>query len=338
MKHRINRREALAGAASIYALTLAPLQSLRAAGADGPVAKARNFLGALGPDEAGSARFEFGGATHRAWNFMGTGVKPGLLVERMSAEQKDAADALLRQVLSSAGYNKMRLVMATQDVMRELGQGPRSRNSERFSLSVFGEPAAERIWGLRIEGHHLSLNWTLKGEEIVSVTPSSFSVIPQSIPIGARKGTIVLEAEEFLARRLIGDLSGTQKDRAVISERAAGNVRALSGWEDRFKEKQGVAAAELTSAQRDLLWELIETTAVAPWPQPFADAQRQRVRSGDQAAVHFAWEGGLKRGEMFYYRVHGDSFTLELASVFGDPEHLHASFQDPERTFGKHIV
>jgi len=338
MAFPIQRRSLLKGAAATAMLSAIPQSRLLAAPVGGPLAATRAFLETLDPDGVGETRFAFGGRTHRSWNFMGTRVKPGLLLERMTDPQKDAADAMLRTVLSRSGHDKMRLVMETQDVMREMGRRPRSRNAERFSIAVFGEPSESGVWGLRIEGHHLSLNWTLNGDEIVSVTPSSFSVIPQSIPVGEYQGKIVLEAEEFLARRLIDDLPSSARNRAVLSEQSPGNVLALAGREDRFSRREGIAAADLKSAQQDLLWELIETTAVEPWPSPVADAQRSRIRQGDPSAVHFAWEGGLRRGEMFYYRIHGETFTLELASVFGDPEHLHASFQDPERTFGQHVT
>jgi hypothetical protein len=338
MSFPIARRVLLTGAAASATLSCMPKLALSAVSANGPLSEAGAFLRTLNQDSLSEARFEFGGQTHRYWNFMGTSVKPGLLIERMSEDQKNAADRMLRSLLSASGYDKMRLVMETQNVMRDLGRPPSSRNSERFSVAVFGEPSEEKLWGVRIEGHHLSLNWTLRGNGIVSVTPSSFSVIPQNVPIGKLKGKVVLEAEESLARRLVNDLAGSKQQQAVIAGRAPGNVRALAGSEDRFGQKQGLAAADMLAAQQDLLWELIETTAVAPWPGAVAEAQRKRIREGDPSAVHLAWEGGLRRGEMFYYRIHGDTFTLELATVLGDPEHLHASFQDPDRTFGKHVT
>lgn len=58
-----------------------------------------------------------------------------------------------------------------------------------------------QLWGLRIEGHYLSLSWTMVGADIVAITPASVSVIPQNIPIGERKGTVVLDREEGLGRR-----------------------------------------------------------------------------------------------------------------------------------------
>lgn len=333
-----DRRDVLAGAGSLAAMTLLPYPTFASTGTATPLNAVQSFLKTLSSDNLSKTRFNFGGDTHRFWNFMGTSLKPGFPIENMSKEQKDAADILLRSLLSRSGYDKMRLVMETQDIMRELGRGSRARNSERFSIAVFGEPQDNKAWGLRIEGHHLSLNWTFKGNEIVAITPSSFSIIPQNIPIGPRKGTLVLDAEETMARRLMSDLTGNKKERAYIAERPPGNVLALAGREERFKEKQGIAAADLSSAQLDLLWELVETTAVKPWPKTVSEKQVQRIREGDKASVHFAWAGGLKRGEMFYYRIHGDTFTLELTSVFGDSEHLHATFHDPERTFGKHVL
>ncbi|MEM7021826.1 MAG: DUF3500 domain-containing protein [Pseudomonadota bacterium] len=331
-----DRRTVLAAVGS-SALAIGAMKAGITLAATGPSPAAANFLAMLEPAEAEAARFDFGDTTHRRWNFMGTRVKPGLLLERMSADQKAAAEVLLRTLLSEAGYAKIRLIMATQDVMRELGRGPSDRNSERFSIAVFGTPGPD-LWGVRIEGHHLSLSWTLSGDRIVAITPASFSVIPQHITVGELRGTVVLEREEGLGRRLIGDLAGGKRERALFAERSPGNVLAMAGEEDRFTAKQGIAAAELVDAQRDLLWELIETTTVEPWPTPIADQQRIRIREGDPEAVHFAWAGGREPGEMFYYRIHGDTFVLEFASVFRDPEHLHAVYHDPQRTLGRHMT
>lgn len=333
----IDRRAILGGLGStglVAGLNL-PIPA-RSAGS-GSLNRARDFLEAL-PDAAlRLARFSFDDPVRESWNFMGTSVKPGLPIEQMNDDQKAAVDALLRHLLSDHGHQKARLIMACQDVMRSLGRGSAARNSERFSIAVFGEPVVDQLWGLRIEGHHLSLSWTMLGDNIVAITPASFSVIPQNIPIGDRKGTVVLDREEGLGRRLIGDLIGAKRENAIVDESPLGNVLAQAGQEGRFVEKVGLPMSDLSSVQQDLLWELIEVTTVEPWPAPIAEAQQRRIREGDPASVHFAWAGGLAPGEMFYYRIHGDSFVLEFTSVFDDPEHLHAIFHDPERTLGRHV-
>lgn len=325
---------ALGGAAFTHGL-LTP--RIADAAADGPLSAAGNFLGSLSPDGGKRARFAFDDDVRRRWNFMGTAVKPGLPLEQMSTAEKDKASVLLQTLLSPQGYDKARMIMACQDVMRELGDGPADRNSERFSIALFGDPAPDRIWALRIEGHHLSLSWTLRGNDLMAITPASFSVIPQNIPVGARKGTVVLDQEEMLGRKLINDLTGSKRREAIFSDSLPGNVLAQAGKEDRFTMKEGIAVADLATAQQDLLWQLIETTTVEPWPPHIAELQQTRIREGDAASVHFAWAGSLNPGEMFYYRIHGDTFVLEFTSVFGNPEHLHAIYHDPERTLGRHL-
>ena len=332
-----DRRTVLAGlGAATLANGLLQPRTAKAATA-GPLAAAADFLGKLSPEGVARARFAFGDDVHRHWNFMGTGVKPGLPLELMRAAEKDAASTLLQILLSPHGYDKARMIMLCQDVMRDLGNGPADRNSERFSIAIFGEPAADRVWGVRIEGHHLSLSWTLLGDDLAAITPASFSVIPQHIPVGDRKGTVVLDQEETLGRTLINDLTGSKRAAAIFADSLPGNVLAQAGKEDRFTTKEGIAVADLTTAQQDLLWELIEATTVLPWPSPVAERQRQRIKEGDPASVHFAWAGSFNPGEMFYYRIHGDSFVLEFTSVFGNPEHLHAIYHDPERTLGRHL-
>ena len=327
---------AQAGAATI-ASSLLPKMALAAASPSGLQAAATDFLNSLDAQRTKATRFEFGGRAHKNWNFMGTYVKPGLPLERMTKAQKQAGYNLLSKALSKQGYEKLRLIMKTQDIMREMGDGPSDRNSERFSIALFGTPGSQDLWGFRIEGHHISLSWTLKGDEIVALTPASFSVIPQHIPIGNLKGTVVLDAEETLARKLITDLNGAKLRNAIFAESKPGNVLAQAGREDMFKTYRGLPVAEMATAQQDLLWQLIETTTVDPWPTALKENQRKRIREGDREKVHFAWAGGKRPGDMFYYRLHGEKFVLELTNVFGNPEHLHAIYHDPERTLGKHV-
>ncbi|MEL6965554.1 MAG: DUF3500 domain-containing protein, partial [Pseudomonadota bacterium] len=284
MKGAIDRRTTIAtiGSAALIAGLNFPTTVIGAD--DGPLNRARRYLKTLPDTSARLTRFSFDDATRASWNFMGTGIKPGLPIEQMNDEQKTAVDALLRSLLSGDGYEKARLIMACQDVMRDLGRGSASRNSERFSIALFGEPKADQRWGLRIEGHHLSLSWTMVGDEIVAITPASFSVIPQNIPIGELRGTVVLDREEGLGRRLIGDLTGARREQAIFSEQPPGNVLAQAGKEERFIDKVGIPASDLSAAQHDLLWELIEITTVEPWPSKVAMTQRHRIREGDAAS------------------------------------------------------
>ena len=63
--------------------------------------------------------------------------------------------------------------MSLENILGELeNNGPNVRNPEWYFVSVFGTPAKTGKWGWRIEGHHLSLNFTLDGGKVIASTPN----------------------------------------------------------------------------------------------------------------------------------------------------------------------
>lgn len=297
-------------------------------------AAASAWLALLDPDATAQARFAYDDPLRRRWNFMGPSAKPGFRLEQMDEAQREAAWALIGTALGESGQDKARNVMLLQDVLRELGDPPASRNSGRFALAVFGTPAAVGRWGWRLEGHHLSLSFSLADDRIVGVTPSSFSSNPNTVPSGPYRGLVTLDDELALARRLYADLSPAKARAALIDERPWRNIQALAGREDRFTTPAGLPAAELTTAQEELLWRLVEAYAASHLTAPLAEAQRQRIRTGDRGAVHLAWAGPNRDGEALYYRLHGPRFVIELASVDPRALHLHTVYHDLERHLG----
>jgi hypothetical protein len=257
------------------------------------LAASRKFLAVLEPEKRRAASFEFNGREWRGWNYFGVGgfIKPGLRLEQMSAAQKAAAWDVVAAVMSKSGTEKTRMIMLLQDVMVEGGQGVGQRSSERFSFSFFGTPAETGTWGFRLEGHHLTQSVTVRDGQIVSVTPSSFSAIPNRVSYGRHKGLVALKEEEALARRLLTDLSPRLQARARVADYTPSNIMSYAGQERANAQKTGLPAAEFTSAQRDLIWQLVEVFSVDYLSPTLGATQKQRVRMGDREAVHFAWYG-----------------------------------------------
>ncbi len=332
------RRSVMAAGLALTATVAAPAWA--ASDEPGPrtLERAQAFLRSLEPEREGEARFAFDDPVRRRWNFMGPAPKPGLRLESMTPAQKEAAFALVATVLGPEGLEKARTIMHLQDVLRAMGDGPRSRNAERFSVALFGTPSETGLWGWRLEGHHLSLSVTLEGDRVVSVTPSSFSSNPNTVPIGPTAGLTTLVEEELLARRLLRDLAPDLRARAVIRERAFGNILAVAGREDRFHEREGVALASLHPAQVDLLLRLADVYAADHLVPSLAAEQQARVREGDTAGIHLAWAGSDRPGEMCYYRLHGDTFVIEFASLRNQPLHLHTIRHDTRRNLGDHAA
>jgi hypothetical protein len=332
------RRVVLAGTALIGTAALPGAISAAEAGlgsAADLLAATRKFLASLDPDKQKAATFAWNGPEWRGWNYFGSAgfIKPGLRLEQMNAAQKAAAWDVLGTLFSPAGVEKTRNVMTLQDVLAASGNGTGQRSSERFSFAVYGTPAEAGAWGFRLEGHHLTQSISVRDGRIVAVTPSSFSALPNRITSGKHAGLITLRDEEALARGLVGDLGN--KPRVRQSDTPLYNIMSYAGRERANGQKIGIAAADLTAAQRDLLWQLVETYAVEHLTPALAAAQKARVRTGDREAVHFAWYGANTPEKAFGYRVIGDGFVIEMGSVDAEAQHLHTIYHDLNNVLGR---
>ncbi len=300
-------------------------------------ARASAFLSTLEAPQAQAARFDLDDPTRIAWSFMlGSRRAPGLALEQMSPAQKDAALALLATGLSARGIEKAEHIMLQQDILRdEWGKGAADRNRERFSVMIFGTPSADAPWAWRWEGHHLSLSFTLVGDEIVSVTPSAFSSEPNTVPSGPHEGLVVLTEEEALARTLFTDLTDAQRGLALVNPNSPGNILTTNGRETRYDgDTRGLPLAEMTATQRDLTLRLIEVYTWEPYAGTLGASVRQRTEAGIDS-TRFIWAGADLSGSI-YYRLHSDTFLIEFATLRNQPQHLHAVYQDVERTLGRH--
>ena len=337
----LDRRSIIAAGAALLGTAALPRAAAAADEGLAPAAdllgQVRGFLSGLEPDKRKAASFAWNGSEWRGWNYFGaTGyIKPGLRLEQMTAAQKETAWGVLGAVWSPAGVAKAKNVMLLQDILAASGNGAGQRSSERFSLAVFGTPGETGAWGFRCEGHHLTQSVAVRDNRIVAVTPTSFSALPNRVKSGPHTGLNTLRDEEGLARRLMADLPPKLQGRARIGDSTPYNILSYAGRERSNAKKVGLAAAELTSAQRDLLWKMVELYAVDHFPSHLSAAQRARVQAGDRQAVHFAWYAGNTPETAFGYRVIGDGFVIEMASVDTEAQHLHTVYHDLGNVLGR---
>lgn len=340
----MSRRRLLSTGAALGVAGLAPAWAPARAAADTAPLGARmrelagSWIAALDGDQRPRALFGFDDRGRRRWNYMrGSAVSEGLPLERMRPAQKDAARDLLAAGLSADGLATAENIMLQQDILRdEWGKGSADRNRERFSLIVFGAPSATAPWGWRFEGHHLTLSFTLSGDEIVSQTPKAFASEPNTVPSGPHKGLVVLE-NEALGRALFADLAPARRRDALLAERSFGNILAHPGREDATGAPAGVALGDLTEPQADLARRLVALYTSDHLAGPAAEAQRARIAAEDDAAIRFGWAGPNDPGRSCYYRLRGESFVIEFATLPRQPQHHHTIVHDLARNFGDHL-
>src|SRR5437868_9308683 len=162
---------------------------------------AKNFLNSLTPDQRAKATYKFEDDQRFDWHFIPKPRK-GLPLREMTTFQTKLAHALLAAGLSQHGYIKAVSIMSLEDVLKQMEAGKASapgRDPEGYFFTVFGEPSSNGVWGYRVEGHHVSQNYTVLAGKVVDA-PSFFGSNPAEIKDGPRKGMRVLAGEEDLAR------------------------------------------------------------------------------------------------------------------------------------------
>lgn len=345
----------LALTAAVAAATL-PLAwaALGPAGA-GPSmqAAATAWLDTLDAAQRGRASRPFADPTRVGWHFVPKNDRKGVSLRDMTPPQEAAALLLVRAALSEAGFEKTRSIMRLDDLLRVL-EGAKARNvrdPKRYFLTLFGTPAATGSWGLSVEGHHLSLNFTVRDGVLVDSTPQFLganpAIVKTTFPGLPPSGHRVLAAEETLAFELVRSLDERQRARAVIAAEPPAEIRAAGAAQPPAEPPAGIPFAQLAPAQQSLLRRLVETYC-GVMPVEVAGERLRLIDEGGSAAggavhhgwdeVHFAWLGALEPGIGHAYRVEGPSFLIEFVNVQPDAEgnpanHVHCIWRDKTGDF-----
>jgi len=297
---------------------------------------ANRFLAALDDNQRGKASFPFDTDERMNWHFIPKERK-GLPLREMTAFQKHLASALLAAGLSQTGYIKAVTIMSLEDVLKvmERDSGER-RNPEKYYFSLFGTPTDSGTWGYRVEGHHLSQNYTVVHGEVVD-GPSFFGCNPAEIREGSRKGLRTLAREDDLGIELIRSLDEQQQKVAIVEPiayreilTAASRKAAVAG------QPSGLSAAKMNAKQFDALMALMEEYA-RNVPGEVGDRRMAQINKAAQN-IYFAWAGGINPSDPRYYRVQTPSFLIEFDDTQDNANHIHAVWRDFSGDFGEDLL
>ena len=311
-------------------------------------AAANKFLSTLSPDHKKAATFPFDSAEREHWGFVPTEIfsRNGLTMGAMSDTERAAAHDLLKSGLSQKGYLTATSIMQLEDVLKAIedaGGGDAAagrrmeRNPVKYFVSVFGTPSATGSWGWRVEGHHVSLNFTVVNGALGASTPQFFGSNPAEVMSGPKKGLRILKDEEDPARALLLSLTPAQRAKAVLPIAAPGDILTMNRNNIERLEASGVLAGELQPKQRDLLMQVIDAYAGAMADDIAAD-RMAKLRQAGVEKIAFTWAGGDKRGDKFYYRLQGPTFLVEFDETQDNANHIHSVWRDFNGDFGRDVL
>jgi len=314
-------------------------------------AAASKFVASLTPEQRQQGAFAFESDERLHWHFIPTEMFPrkGLLVRAMNEAQRKLAHDLMKASLSQRGYMTASQIMDLENVLgaieraaREGGRGGEAaraleRDPEKYFFSIFGTPSTTSTWGWRVEGHHVSLHFTVVNGTLVAGSPTFFGSNPAEVREGPKKGLRILAAEEDAARALLGALDASQKTKAIIDGTAPGDMATMANVNINPLSPTGISYDALTPAQRDLLMKLVDVYT-GYMAADIAAERTARLKKAGLEKIAFAWAGETERGKKHYYRIQGPTFLVEYDNTQNDGNHIHSVWRDFDGDFGRDLL
>jgi hypothetical protein len=241
----------------------------------------------------------------------------------------------LHTALSDTAFEKTMSVIKLENVLREIeNASPDYRNPGNYYFSIFGNPAAS-IWGWRLDGHHVSFNFSSKNNRLISGTPGFLGANPAIVLTGPQKGLQILKDESLLGLAMLNSLTADQKQKAVISARAPGDIITGSSRKAMIENVQGVAYNELNKEQQKAFIQLL-SLYIYRYQKMLAAQLMHEIEEAGLSNLRFAWAGAQEPGvgHPNYYRIQGPTIIIEYDNTQNNANHVHTIVRDLKNDFG----
>jgi Protein of unknown function (DUF3500) len=310
------------------------------------------FLASLTPEQREKAEDPLNSPDRTHWNFIPTNMFPrqGLPLKEMTEPQRKLAHDLLKSGLSQRGYTVTTAIMNDLEaILRDTEAAARAakpnpgggagnvRDPELYFFTVFGAPGPKGTWGWRVEGHHISLHFTIANGNAVVGAPSFWGTNPAEVREGPKKGFRALDREQDAGRALMMALDAEQQKTALFAEVAPNDILTKTDVVINPLSPTGVMASAMTSKQRELLNQLIEVYTSQMTADVAAERQAE-IKKGGLDKIAFAWAGPVAPGEKHYYRVQGPTFVIEFDNTQNNGNHIHSVWRDFDSDFGRDLL
>lgn len=255
------------------------------------------------------------------------GQRLGLKLGHFTETQKIALHELLRSCLSTQGYLTVTAVMFNEDIQQKFE--PNLGRNE-YWVEVFGNPSATGFWSWKLEGHHLSLNFTFDGNHMISNSPFLMSTNPaNSITDSARAGLVILYKEEEMGRQLVNSLTTEQLKKGYNSRKKTEIVYSEQNKNDIVVPDEGIYFNDLNKQQQQLLQQL-----VAEYFNNFNAGEMPSVNAFCNKKLRFFYVDSREKGKPHYYRFSNGKQIIEYENY---NNHIHC-FWRTDNDFGKAVV
>lgn len=304
---------------------------------DDPMAKAAlDLTKSLNEDQRSRLRFPFDSPERDKWSVVPFGVA-GVPLREMEEGARRALRALCASALSEQGLKTLDTVRILDGILttQEAATGRVSEfhGSERYFITIYGNPEGKSPWGWRFEGHHLSLNVTHQNGGWTSVAPFYVGSQPALVKEGEHKGLRLVGPEDDLARNLFLSFNSEQRLSATLRGTQPTNVVMLAKRKT-IDDSGGIPWSELNGDQQEKL-----TAMVNLWlgrrSKTISAVRGQTLGEEELAQLTFGWIGSAELHAGHYWRIVGAGLTIEHSAPTSDPDHVHTLWRDAEEDLGQ---
>ena len=261
------------------------------------------------------------------------GTRDGVSLKEINAKQHKLLFDVLRSVLSHEGFKKIKNVLHAEAALAEIEGAHEYRNPQKYWLAIFGKPISGQLWGLRFEGHHLSLNLTLKGNQIVAAMPTFIGSNPSKIPSGPHKGVRPMARDMDAAWALYKSLTPEQMKRARDGGSLLGGLKSFAGTKKyNIGYQDGLPTSDMTGQQLDLMLKIIKAY-VEILPATYVKSYLESLKHREIDSLRFHWSGAEEPGNAYLFRLQGRRLLIEH-DAHEESGHIHSIWRDKGFDFG----
>jgi hypothetical protein len=315
------------------------------------------FIDSLSPLQQKRALLHFDDTARIKWNNLPVGLRAraGISIGSMNNSERQLIHRILSASLSSQGYLKATGIMHLDNLINMYYDSLYQRKAfdektyqflkdlkwshQNYYFAIFGNPKTDNSWGYKLEGHHLSLNFTFN-QKTLSVTHMFVGTDPSEMLLSEYAGWRVLGEEEDLGIKLLSTLSPEQKKMAVVSSEVPGDIITAAESGKRLVDYWGIKGSALSKEQQAILQGIIREF-VFNLEYEKASAEYEKIQKAGIGNIYFGWIGEGEEIKPHYYILNGPTFIIEFDNNGGPQRranHIHAIWREKGNEYGEDVL